>query len=903
MAGIETKTSADQPLTELQQFQRDLLALLEKYQHNRVVDANTKAYQDDIIKTLKQVNKMVASGKLSTKDTKTLEKLMNVTEKQYDNMKTANSGDKQFQKNFVKVFGTKPMEGSLAKMMVQHMGKSLRQFQQTLSQATAPIAKNAKDTALFGVTGPFGAMAEQAIDWSSIKQHIKQGHQNRVANRQAKQQRLSDQYSSNIGGLNDSIKGIFAGGHSSVPDTGSYYLHQGERVVAPEQNKDLSTFLDQMQGRGGPQSTASSSLMKDIDDNVKRTTKLLEVETATSYFDPLIENEDRLYLMGQRDKYRFDKRLFRNLEVLSFGVYGIGTSVTGAFIKFGLKFERFMRHPFFYSADFILKPFQTGFGKLFHEFFPKKEDEEAKIYNKLDDIYEYMKDKGNKSHKTWGQRFLKHTIETLGGGAINLGYKIATAGKGRAFTLHTAQRIQEEIEARGHRHGWGGVMDRLHLMGYDKYLNKEKMSDEAEKADAAYKPTGYMRDIRFAKRHQLKSGGIYHVLSMLGIMNDKEIARDGITIKHTLRDKLDKIREKYLIHPVKHAFAQQARAEVHANNMVGRWAKHFIPTTEANQAYVNRGLYGVPGQKRDAKGRFLPHQIGLFGHAKNYMKDIYHTLRGTRKDNKKHHKGLFGTLLSALFLGSRLLLSGLRNIIPSVLAGLGITKLFKWIGGILLSVGTFLKGIVSKIFDSKILRTIFGIGEDGVIPAIGTAATGVGLMVYPSKLGSNDVGHMGPNGWVSGGTPVIQKQSAATRTFGAGKTAAHKLAEALLHNPYVADAAAVTAIGAGTADYQAHRAMVAGKHMYNKNVAPALTNAKTAAEAESIKALHQIRDGVDKLAPVVKKSGDDLLRTSKTHIAATLAAAKSNAPAEEEMLMAKVHSWYGYTLGTYNALR
>lgn len=47
------------------------------------------------------------------------------------------------------------------------------------------------------------------------------------------------------------LAGAFAGGVDEVPDTGSFVLHRGERVVQPKANRDLTEFLNRPESRMG----------------------------------------------------------------------------------------------------------------------------------------------------------------------------------------------------------------------------------------------------------------------------------------------------------------------------------------------------------------------------------------------------------------------------------------------------------------------------------------------------------------------------------------------------------------------------------------------------------------------------------------------------------------------------
>jgi hypothetical protein len=53
------------------------------------------------------------------------------------------------------------------------------------------------------------------------------------------------------GGLGASLAGAAAGGIEDIPDTGTFLLHRGERVLQREANQDLTDFLSRGGAGGG----------------------------------------------------------------------------------------------------------------------------------------------------------------------------------------------------------------------------------------------------------------------------------------------------------------------------------------------------------------------------------------------------------------------------------------------------------------------------------------------------------------------------------------------------------------------------------------------------------------------------------------------------------------------------
>lgn len=480
---MNIKAASEQPIEELRQFQQQVTNLLKSYQGNRLVDAESKAYQDRLEALLNQLNATLKKGSVDKLAVNRFDALTDAAEKTYGEMKDSHADDIRFQKQFIKTFGDEPLTGSLASVIAKEFSQSLSQFQQTLAQAIKPISKNAADTAIFELTGPFGALAKQAVDLSAVSDFFKR----RKAAKEAEQSARIDRYQSAQGGLDNTIKGIFAGGATTVPDTGSYYIHRGERVVAPQQNQDLSEFLSKVnqpasyksptnQGPGmvNPhmemkQQDDTNEYLKAIDENVKKAARLLDVEVADGYFDPIIDHQDRLFIVEQKDKYLFNKRLFKNLETIQFGIFDNSGSMYNAFIDLSLKWKKFMRHPFFYSFAGLFSHLSEKMHDVMKFLFGETKSEEEKLRESVDSIYTLLA-QGKGRDKDYGKEEvgLMHRILSAPGRWLTSAIKWPFAKMRKSIFGETKK---EKEERRLHRQQTFGmaVYDKL-AVGYLKKI-------------------------------------------------------------------------------------------------------------------------------------------------------------------------------------------------------------------------------------------------------------------------------------------------------------------------------------------------------------------------------------------------------------------------------------------------
>lgn len=101
-------------------------------------------------------------------------------------------------------------------------------------------------------------------------------------------------------GLGASIAGAAAGGLENVPATGTFLLHQGERVISPQQNRDLMNFMEQ--GGQGRQVTIENVEIHVLE-NATNATALLQMdrnEMREVVAGPIIEALDSLDKQGIR---------------------------------------------------------------------------------------------------------------------------------------------------------------------------------------------------------------------------------------------------------------------------------------------------------------------------------------------------------------------------------------------------------------------------------------------------------------------------------------------------------------------------------------------------------------------------------------------------------------------------
>ena len=96
------------------------------------------------------------------------------------------------------------------------------------------------------------------------------------------------------------VSGALHGGLDNVPNEATYLLQRGERVLSPNQNTDLTTFLEKQNGGGGGANIENVSIV--INTTAENFADIDENELTEFVADKIIPTLNRLDDNGVRQK-------------------------------------------------------------------------------------------------------------------------------------------------------------------------------------------------------------------------------------------------------------------------------------------------------------------------------------------------------------------------------------------------------------------------------------------------------------------------------------------------------------------------------------------------------------------------------------------------------------------------
>jgi len=262
----------------LQDFINELEKIRFDIRKNAVLNKSSDKYVRNLEKLIK-TSKGIVSGTGSKGDTKKFEKLVRDTDMSLRMLRKKNRGDEKFQQEFTNVFGDIKESQDASVSVFKKINVSLKQMTSSIAIISDASAKDVEDTGLSFLTGAFGQIAKETVGVDKLTDipSITKG-----------------KFSGLFG---KDVEGQAHDGMTNIPNEGTYNLDEGERVIAPQQNKDLSSFLSSPEAGGG----VSSTFLKNIEENTEilSNDKPLEVfnkDHNPTYFDAIIDNDDRLNL-------------------------------------------------------------------------------------------------------------------------------------------------------------------------------------------------------------------------------------------------------------------------------------------------------------------------------------------------------------------------------------------------------------------------------------------------------------------------------------------------------------------------------------------------------------------------------------------------------------------------------
>jgi len=289
----------------LQDFINELEKIRFDIRKNAVLNKSSDKYVRNLEKLIK-TSKGIVSGTGSKGDTKKFEKLVRDTDMSLRMLRKKNRGDEKFQQEFTNVFGDIKESQDASVSVFKKINVSLKQMTSSIAIISDASAKDVEDTGLSFLTGAFGQIAKETVGVDKLTDipSITKG-----------------KFSGLFG---KDVEGQAHDGMTNIPNEGTYNLDEGERVIAPQQNKDLSSFLSNQnkglssltddkvssssnQNKGlssflsSPEAGGgvSSTFLKNIEENTEilSNDKPLEVfnkDHNPTYFDAIIDNDDRL---------------------------------------------------------------------------------------------------------------------------------------------------------------------------------------------------------------------------------------------------------------------------------------------------------------------------------------------------------------------------------------------------------------------------------------------------------------------------------------------------------------------------------------------------------------------------------------------------------------------------------
>ena len=343
---------------KLQQFVDQLEDLLHDFRSNKIIDENSKKHQRQLEKLLDQTSKILNKN-ASKQELKQFDELVKYTQQSFKELKRNNKNNEDFQKEFHKTFGNDIGAGSVNARLMKSMASSVSDMVQSVNALTGKLRKDATNTSLNYLTGPFGKMFEESVDVSKAKNIL----------------------------FGNKPRGQFDAGVSRVPQRGTYTLDQNERVLSPDTNSDLTKFLDRAMSYKADE--------KERD----RAISIYNQPRPTSDFNAREMRQEDLHndLISVLKTNHVET--IKNLRMVRRAIFLTGRAGQKNFLDaLTVSFDRFMRHPMWNSLLAAMTPL-TLMGKgLRRLLFGKKKSDTDRIVESNEDILEFLR-KGHIENK------------------------------------------------------------------------------------------------------------------------------------------------------------------------------------------------------------------------------------------------------------------------------------------------------------------------------------------------------------------------------------------------------------------------------------------------------------------------------------------------------------------------
>lgn len=477
----------------LRQFADQLQGLLDQYQSNRLVDAESKKHQKELEKLLSTTNKIL-SEQASKTEVKDFNKLLKQSEDSYRILKENHKEDKKFKDQFTETFGKQANAGSISQAVAKHLKGTLSDVSKATAQSTQNLRRESGNASLQYLTGPIGAMFRQYVDTSGFKNLAKEKYQQHKENRQARssqdtqrptqarekpfgtlgynapdqqekgaqsgvygfnsenKNRLFENYNTNTSS-NRAIAGSFSADRSNQSSS----IDNSNKISTINQN--VSSLVNSLGNESSGQSSGNG-LTGGGSDESNRLVKVYSEGHSKGFFDPLIETENSLYDQEQQERKTFSERLFSRLKFLHKTIAFTGKKTSEATL-FAVQvwWKKFQEHPIFHTLRIMAKPLTSTLLGIKHYLFGRRKDDTEKIVQSNEDIVDILTKGTKEADKTGFQKGLKNFI--------NFGGHSRAQKRFDYLNLHP-----DEKRSLGQRIG-----DKATLMGYRKYLDDNTVKD------------------------------------------------------------------------------------------------------------------------------------------------------------------------------------------------------------------------------------------------------------------------------------------------------------------------------------------------------------------------------------------------------------------------------------------
>lgn len=367
---------------DLEKFAKEIADQLAKLRSRTSLDKETKKHQKNLEALLKNTQKIV-KNQASDAELRKFDDLLATSELSYDLMKDKAAKDEKFQEEYVAAFGKLNKHTSLAKDIFAHIAVTLQSVKESVGVMRESGKQDIKDTALDFFTGPFGKMFKENVDFHGIK--------DAMAKRFGK----------------NKLAGQAHDGMDRIPREGTYMLDGGERVLSPNQNNDLTSFLKKTNAAND--GSISSQ---------KEPIEVFNTGHEHGYFDSIVKHDEQLHSEEVSRETKWNRNLMTRLTILGELITGIGNkSLANMIIAANIWWKRFSRHPILNSMSLammgmwksltlITKPLTGMFINAWQYLFGKKKSDTDRIVESNQDIVTAIKGEKIESKQSRARRFM-----------------------------------------------------------------------------------------------------------------------------------------------------------------------------------------------------------------------------------------------------------------------------------------------------------------------------------------------------------------------------------------------------------------------------------------------------------------------------------------------------------------